>query len=159
VLEALGNLGDFLGGIGVVATLLYLASQIRQNTMSIRMSAFLEAQRDVASKLDQISTDPELIRIYFDGNRDFESFSKEDRRRYAAFMTGLFRRYETLLYQTRLGNIDRSEWEGVRAELDYMFKYPGARAWWSAGQISFNRELRDFIDREILATRPPEPEN
>lgn len=157
MLEALGNIGDFLGGIGVVITLLYLASQIRQNTMSIRMSAFLEAQRDVAAALDGISADPELIRIYFDGNRDFESFSKEDRRRYGAFMAGLFRRYETLLYQTRLGNIDSSQWEGVRTELRNTFRYPGARAWWSAGQDSFNRELRDFINHEILRSQPLDP--
>jgi hypothetical protein len=38
-LEALGNLGDFLGGIGVVITLLYLAIQIRQNTRQMRMDA------------------------------------------------------------------------------------------------------------------------
>jgi hypothetical protein len=35
VLEDLGNLGDFLGGIAVIATLIYLAIQIRQNTMQI----------------------------------------------------------------------------------------------------------------------------
>ena len=39
MLDALGNIGDFLGGIGVVVTLLYLASQIRQNTRSLRASA------------------------------------------------------------------------------------------------------------------------
>jgi hypothetical protein len=39
VMEALGNIGDFLGGIGVVITLIYLAGQIRQNTRSIRTSA------------------------------------------------------------------------------------------------------------------------
>ena len=32
MLDALGNIGDFLRGIGVVITLLYLAAQIRQNT-------------------------------------------------------------------------------------------------------------------------------
>ena len=28
MLDALGNIGDFLGGLGVVATLIYLALQI-----------------------------------------------------------------------------------------------------------------------------------
>ncbi len=36
MLEALGNIGDFLGRLGVVITLLYLAAQIRQNTRSSR---------------------------------------------------------------------------------------------------------------------------
>ncbi len=39
MLEALGNIGDFLGGIGVVVTLLYLAAQIRQNTRMMRGTA------------------------------------------------------------------------------------------------------------------------
>lgn len=47
--ESLGNIGDFIGGIGVIITLIYLAYQIRQNTNSIRVSSFHAAQRDVAN--------------------------------------------------------------------------------------------------------------
>lgn len=151
MIETLGNIGDLLGGIGVIITLLYLANQIRQNTCSMRASAFQTSQRDIADKLDSLSSDPELIRIYFDGNHEFATFSREDRRRYATFMTGLLRRYETLLYQTRVGNIDREEWEGLLTELRTIFKYPGARAWWSQGSSSFNRELREFLEREVLS--------
>ena len=35
MLEDLGNIGDFLGGIGVVVTLIYLALQIRQNSSQL----------------------------------------------------------------------------------------------------------------------------
>lgn len=156
-METLGNIGDFLGGIGVVITLIYLASQIRQNTQSVRASAFQAAQRDIADKLDGLSNDPELIRIFFDGNHKFESFSKEDRRRYAAFMTGWLRRYETLLYQTHLGNIDREQWEGQLSELRTAFKYPGARAWWGQASGSFNRDLREFVERDLPSREPPDP--
>ena len=38
-LDALGNIGDFLGGMGVVVTLVYLAAQIRQNTKQLRANA------------------------------------------------------------------------------------------------------------------------
>ncbi len=41
MLEALGNLGDFIGGIAVVVTLLYLAVQVRQNTTQLRESSTL----------------------------------------------------------------------------------------------------------------------
>lgn len=37
-LDALGNLGDFIGGVAVLATLIYLAFQIRQNTSSVQQS-------------------------------------------------------------------------------------------------------------------------
>ena len=35
MLEALGDLGDFLGGIGVMITVIYLALQIRHNTRGL----------------------------------------------------------------------------------------------------------------------------
>lgn len=34
--DALGAIGEMLGAIGVIATLLYLSVQIRQNTRAIR---------------------------------------------------------------------------------------------------------------------------
>jgi len=157
VIEAFGDIGDFLGGIGVVITLIYLAGQIRQNTRSIRMSAFQAAQRDIADILDGLSKDPELVRIYFDGNHKFESFSKEDRRRYATFMSGWLRRYETFLYHTRLGNIDREQWEGVLTELRTAFKYPGTRAWWAQAHDSFNRDLREFVESELIRPESRDP--
>ena len=150
VLDAIGNIGEFIGGIAVVVTLIYLASQIRQNTRSVRVSAFQAAQRDLADLLDRLSGDPELIRIYFDGNSDFESFSQADRRRYATFMAAFMRRYETLIYQTRLGNIDPIQWEGVRENLREAFQGAGARAWWEGARSHFNPDLREFVQREIL---------
>ena len=36
--EILGNLGEFVGAIGVVVTLVYLAYQIRQNTRQLEQN-------------------------------------------------------------------------------------------------------------------------
>jgi len=40
-LETLGNLGDFVGGIAVVVTLIYLALQIRQNTQATKVTSMV----------------------------------------------------------------------------------------------------------------------
>lgn len=157
MLEALGNLGDFLGGIGVFVTLIYLATQIRQNTLSVRASAYQGAQRDIADKLDSLSHDPELLRLYFEGNRNFDRLSEDDRRRYATFMAGLMRRYETLLYQTRVGNMSRADWEGSLAELRTTFKYAGTRSWWSKARQIFSADLRRLVDEELLGSDAPRP--
>jgi NAD(P)-dependent dehydrogenase (short-subunit alcohol dehydrogenase family) len=41
VLETLGNLGDFLGGLGVITTLVYVSFQIRQNSRLVDQSMML----------------------------------------------------------------------------------------------------------------------
>ena len=39
-LQDLGSLGEFVGAIGVVVSLVYLAQQMRQNTTSVRAASF-----------------------------------------------------------------------------------------------------------------------
>ena len=41
MIETLGNLGDFIGGIAVVVTLLYLALQIRQSTKATKVASMV----------------------------------------------------------------------------------------------------------------------
>ncbi len=38
-LTQLANLGEFIGGVAVLVTLIYLAAQIRQNTRSVEAAA------------------------------------------------------------------------------------------------------------------------
>lgn len=42
MLDTLGNLGDFVGGIAVVITLIYLAVQVRQNTSALKAASWQE---------------------------------------------------------------------------------------------------------------------
>ena len=44
-LSELGDLGDFLGGIGVIVTLVYLAIQIRRNTQAVRSASLSPEER------------------------------------------------------------------------------------------------------------------
>jgi len=39
-LESLANFGEFIGGIGVILSLIYVAFQIRQNTVSRRTETY-----------------------------------------------------------------------------------------------------------------------
>ena len=58
--EDLGNLGDFVGGIGVMITLAYLAVQIRRNTRALRSNTH-QAMMDSGHSINTTLTEhPEL---------------------------------------------------------------------------------------------------
>lgn len=40
--DAIGALGNVVGGVGVIATLIYLSLQIRQNTKALKVSAYAD---------------------------------------------------------------------------------------------------------------------
>ena len=48
--DALGNIGDFVGGIGVIITLAFLIFQIRQNTAQLRQQNVLSAASAARSR-------------------------------------------------------------------------------------------------------------
>lgn len=89
-LEALGNIGDFVGGVAVVVTLIYLAVQIRQNTRQVHQSvelaraASVKAANAVEPSLLAIAQDPELARIFREGLTDYSSVKGDDQLRFLA---------------------------------------------------------------------------
>ena len=65
----LGALGEFVGSIGVIVTLAYVAVQIRQNTQSVRVNnQRIETDRNIAHTRFAIAT-PGLMSIYRRGQK------------------------------------------------------------------------------------------
>jgi hypothetical protein len=149
-LEDLGNIGEFVAAVAVVVSLIYLAIQIRQNTYSVRSSTFQAAVRDTTEIIDPLVRDPELNRIWYEGIHDLASLSTEERRLFTTYMTTALLRLENLVYQTHHGALDPESWEGARGNFKNTFSYPGTRVWWKRARHLFNRQLQDFIDKEIL---------
>ena len=81
--EALGAIAEALGAIGVIATLVYLSTQIRQNNNQLRgaaTSAIYEYQRTLT---EMLSSDPELYKIALRGNEDLSSLDPWEQQRFA----------------------------------------------------------------------------
>jgi len=81
--EAIGASGEVLGGVLVIATLVYLSIQLKQtNTI-----AFYNAQKDLFSRYNEINriiaTDPALIEVLL---KTEELSPKEERQMYAVAM-------------------------------------------------------------------------
>ena len=62
--ESVGAVGELVGALAVVVTLLYLATQIRQNTASQRVAAKQEMARQFADFIDFLVLNPELESLH-----------------------------------------------------------------------------------------------
>jgi hypothetical protein len=155
--EAMGAIAELLGALGVIATLFYLALQVRQNTKSVRAATFQETMRDISAVADLAAQHPDLARAYLGGLDDLGSLDEEDRQQFGVFMLAFLRRVENLVYQTEQGMLDPESWEGFREALGRMFSHPGIVTWWQQSRHAFNRPLRDFVEGELLRSDPEFP--
>ena len=133
----------------VIATLFYLARQIRQNTETGRDAAVLNAISDFAHGTEELNRDPELVRIWFEGRKDFKNLEQIEKQRFALYLTSAFHRHEVVLYQSRQGKLDEMAVGGLWAQMEYAFGGQGTRDWWSQSRNLFNPEFQAYCDSVI----------
>jgi len=147
MLEALGDLGDFLGVVGVVVTLLYLSAQIRQNTRMMRGAA---RQQLTLVSLDNIyrwaEYAPAAIAAFTAAEMNpVEGF------RVAQLCRGMFRGWENYAYQHRIGLLDASEWAAMQVNMRRMFSFPIVADQWKIARAEFSENFVSELESIVAS--------
>jgi hypothetical protein len=127
-LEDLGNLGDFVGGLAVIATLLYLAIQIRQSTKILRTSA--EQTADPIAAIANIAQSPENAAVYHRGLANSGDLTPEERTHFYLMMASSFYVVHQGYRAYQLGTQTEETWQWQARALSFYVSQPGVRAWW-----------------------------
>jgi hypothetical protein len=77
--EALGDLGDFVSGIGVVVTLVYLAVQVRGNTQALQSNTLQTLQSEANRMNLATASNPELARVLVKAENGLDHLSPVER--------------------------------------------------------------------------------
>ena len=83
--DAIGAIAELLGAIAVLATLLYLAIQIRQSSSSIHNQTSWAITQALDSLNTQITEHGEVTDIWIRGREDPDSLSQEEFERFRSF--------------------------------------------------------------------------
>ena len=104
-LEDLGNLGEFLGAIGVIVTLVYLAVQVLQNTRMVRANV-RQARADATfQNQTMVATSDHLLEVL---QKDIggEPLEPDELWRLLVYRIGWWRNQEAIYLQTIDGLLD-----------------------------------------------------
>jgi len=140
--EAIGAIGEVLGAVGVFASLIYLAIQIRQNTRM--MKATIRQQLTAASQqnVHQMGQNAELgLKLFLGGD-----LTPAEQLQVGAFSRATFRGYENYAYQRAQGLFDESEWRGMRENMRRMMLFPLAREQWRQTRDEYSETLQRILD-------------
>ena len=122
----LGALGEFLGSIGVIATLIYLAIQIRQNTHSldegrkVALAGTYQSRLDTLSLISRHIADSEYlaalkVKVREAGwpadSASLDVLTSVERERWEAHNETIFLSVENMAYQYEQGLLDAELYE------------------------------------------------
>jgi hypothetical protein len=174
-LQDVGNIGELLGAIGVIASLAYLAVQVRQNTVQIESNtratraASYQAMIDLISSMNlSLSSNPEFAELMLRARHQVEPLSPSDEIRWRTWMTAMLLQVENVHYQHGAGTLEASRVRVAMPMLDYYMQFQRTREVWALMRDRFEPPFRDEVDamaarywaapgppQTPLATRPP----
>ncbi len=142
--NAIGAIGEIVGGLGVIITLLYLSSQIRQSNRQIRGNAIGTLAGLTYGLTADIREDPSLFRIAALGAEDWNSNSPDDQNRLHLLNFQEMQILETAFHLWQQQAIPENLY---LAREEYMLRRlseAGTHYWWE----NFSANLApEFVDR------------
>jgi hypothetical protein len=138
--------GEFIGGIAVVVSLIYLASQIRQNSRLLEAAAEDSRVQNFNASSSMMVSDPEVARIFWDGLEDRAALSESDRRRFDPLMSMQYQGFVQQWEHRRRGLDNSTSWEQQELGMRWHLGRRGTQAWWAEYRGLYAPEFRDYLD-------------
>ncbi len=146
--EAIGAIAEAVGAFGVIATLLYLTTQIRHATRVAKADFFFRSIEAVIDLNLRIADNQALPDLFWKTLESPDSLSEEEERRARHLLSGLFRHGERLFYARQDDLISEEIFRSHLVPVVKLSRTPGGIKWleeWGPGMDQrFLRVMEGF---------------
>ena len=136
--QLLGNYGEFVGAIAVVATLAYLAVQIRQSNKLENAESIRTTTQNYVHAILQVDA-PAFRKAMV----DFDGLSGDDQMKVHNYLIALYLIAQTEVKLSERGLGELSDYPPVLASWT---RAPGIQRWWSMVGPSFSPDFHSYIN-------------
>lgn len=148
-LQTLAGIGEFLGGIGVIVTLVFLIRETRINTQAVRASSFHDANASLGELNLRIAENPDLGALVakgFDPAVSRAAFTDEEWIRFGVFCRSMFNRFESMHIQYQQGLLPKDLWAKRMGTCKwFVTQLPSWKHWWEE-EIALGIQLDSFVE-------------
>jgi len=149
-------LAEIIGAVAVVASLIYLAVQVRQNThelsLSLKSTELAAFERNVESGIrvrELFILNPEVLQLYARGGQSFEDLDDNEKLRFDMVLRNVFSALQgAYVRQLTYGN-DPAHFAGSERTLDRLIKGPGIRDWLSDNNPDWRPEFAALVQQRV----------
>lgn len=146
-LSDLGNIGEFVGAIGVIASLIYVGLEVRRNTKALRAQAHETVVSGYMDSIQVFSAHAETVAKSFQSTyEEFQNFSDAEKLIFFGTVFGFFKHFEQIHAQYRQGLIGNEDWDAWSEHIRMQFHQPGTQWWWKLRRTAFAKSFRDYLD-------------
>ena len=139
-------MGELVAAIATVATLGYLALQIRHTIQESRAASRYALSQSYIDVLVHISRDLETTKLSRRGFIDPESLDDDETLRFDCMMMAVFQNFEVSFEQRRRNVLTDDDWEKWVIIIKQYMAQPGVQLFWSRTAVAFNPTFRRYVE-------------
>ena len=142
----IGVFAEITAAVAVVATLLFVARDIRQNSKSLSMSALRTTTEQWNQWSEMIATSGDLADIVLKGNESYSSLSSSEKLRYGAYIQSFFDNVES----NRSLIVDHDTEKSLDVLTSIVRRritIPGIATWWRENTCDYDADFVAWIEK------------
>ena len=143
--DAIGAIGEIIGAIAVVVSIVYLALQVRQNSAHVRSSGYQGAVQSANQFLESLTSDPDSRRIFTAALDTFDDLNEDEQVVARMLFMQLFMYYEAFYYQYLEGVVHDEIWEGRKIMMLNMLGSPAISSWWESWRVIYGKRFTNYV--------------
>ncbi len=155
--EALGAIGEIVGAMAVVGTLLYVSQQLKEQSRALNTSVRDSSFRQLQEWNYHVIADPDLGELFQRAARtaDWSEFTGAEQARLVHLLYSFFKVFENVYIHAAEGSMGEQVW-AVNSGVFFAYaNQPGCRRYWKHRTASFDPRFRQLL--EAQAPSPMEP--
>jgi hypothetical protein len=146
----LTEISQALGVIGVIASLIYVAIQIRNNSRTVRAATFLQISNTMTGSLYNMANNGELTDIILRGGENFEALSQLEKARFRFHAMFVLSFNQNVFQQHKIGTLHADDWDSFSVDLAAYFEMRGARQAWPSYKRRFNPDFQAHVEAIVV---------
>lgn len=144
--DAIGAIGEIIGAAAVVASLVYLAVQIRSQNREARMASVHQVVEGYRTSISWLK-DPSMASVFIDAMENYDALTAKDRLQFDMYVTNTMRAFEEAYVQWKAKRLDDDTWEAAMAPVKDVVATETFEKFWARRKHHFRKDWAEYIDK------------
>ena len=146
--DAIGAVGDLFAGVAVIATLFYLAKQLRDTARQQRMDSH-RAISEEFNRINEVWLSLENTGMLVRAWSDWDGATAQEQNIAAVFFMKIMNHLQTMFLMWEKGAVDGSVYESEEELACAFLVTSGGKRWWELFQNSHSGRFKDRINSKL----------
>jgi hypothetical protein len=155
-LEHIFQISQIAAALGVIASLIFVGFQVRDNAKAVRSATAQAVQDNYSQFFTSLASSPSALATHLKGLIDMDSLTDAEKAQFVAVSMAFLSDSQNAFHQWKEGHLADELWSCWEALLMNLVNTPGGAAFWRERRYIFGAQFQDEV--KSIMSREPDPE-